>query len=220
MPRSCSASAFPLASVVVTLLGGDRLPACGIIAIAGKRGSAPTMILSRAAFGDRTGCPASSRGWSPSAGRPSCRSWPCWRRRRSSTDFDGWGGGTGHQGHRRHRGRRDDRHGVGRGLPHHHEDAVPSDVDHRDHALYVAMTVRTSTGRRSRRSRPAASSRRSVRWSWRMTARPRLDQYRRGLVALYQRRDAAGGAIVVWNNASAGALAPASGLLRPGAGRL
>ena len=43
---------------------------CGFVALAGKRGSAPTMVLSRAAFGVRGNrCPRCCRGCSPSAGR-------------------------------------------------------------------------------------------------------------------------------------------------------
>jgi purine-cytosine permease-like protein len=45
---------------------------CGFVAVAGKRGSAPTMVLSRAAFGVRGNRLASgSPGCSPWAGRPS-----------------------------------------------------------------------------------------------------------------------------------------------------
>ena len=44
---------------------------CGFVAMAGKRGSAPTMVLSRAAFGVRGNkLPAASPGCSRSAGRP------------------------------------------------------------------------------------------------------------------------------------------------------
>ena len=41
-------------AVLVTVLGVVvSFAACGLVAIAGKRGSAPTMVLSRAPFGDR-----------------------------------------------------------------------------------------------------------------------------------------------------------------------
>jgi hypothetical protein len=126
-------------AIIVTIIGVVvSFALCGIIAIAGKRGSAPTMILSRAAFGvPGRRSPASSRGWSRSAGRPSWRSWPCSRPRRSSSGSAGAAGRD--QDRRRRRRGRDDRAGVGRRLPHHHADAVDAHLDHRRVTiLYVA----------------------------------------------------------------------------------
>ena len=68
---------------------------CGVVALAGKRGSAPTMVLSRAAFGvTGNALPPSCPGCCWSAGRRcSSRS----RRSATATVFNelGWGGGDG-----------------------------------------------------------------------------------------------------------------------------
>ena len=58
---------------------------CGVVALAGKRGSAPTMVLSRAAFGvTATHCRPSCPGSCWSAGRPCWCRWRRWAPPRSS----------------------------------------------------------------------------------------------------------------------------------------
>ena len=97
---------------------------CGLIAIAGKRGSAPTMVLSRAAFGVTGQKVPGVISWLTSIG------WETFlailATLATATIFEqlGWGGGTGTKvvacvvvaaAHRR---------GLGRRLPHHHAAAV------------------------------------------------------------------------------------------------
>ena len=83
---------------------------CGFVSVAGKRGSAPTMVLSRAAYGVRGNrLPVGrSPGCSRSAGRPCSARSPPWPPPRSSSRL-GWGGGTGTKVMRPRPGRRPDR---------------------------------------------------------------------------------------------------------------
>ena len=189
MPASCSASASrsgrPCSSP--SSASSCRSLLCGIIAIAGKRGSAPTMVLSRAAFGVTGQKVPGVISWLTSIGWETflaiigdaghghdLRAARLGRRHR-------------HQGRRVPRRRRAHRARVGRRLPHHHAAAVVPDVDHRASRpiVYVALTVerrrlgrgqrhpgRVDTGR-DRRPRPGDDR-----------LRPRLDQHRRRLVAL------------------------------------
>ena len=160
--RSSSTSASPSGRrVVVTVVGiVVSFALCGVIAIAGKRGSAPTMILSRAAFGvngqkvpgvdlvaglDRLGdVPRDPRGARD--------------RRRSSTSSAGAAAPAPRSsppsswprlivvGQRRR-------------LPHHHADAVGADLDHRHrhHRLHGAHARRDRLVGGAARSRPAST---------------------------------------------------------------
>ena len=130
---------------------------CGVIAIAGKRGSAPTMILSRAAFGVNG---QKVPGVDLVAGLDRLGDVP--RDPRRARDLDDLhpprlGRRHRHQGRRRRRRGRADRLGQRRRLPHHHADAVGADLDHRHRrrcSTWCSPST-TSTGRPCRTSRPA-----------------------------------------------------------------
>ena len=65
-------------------------PLCGLVALAGKRGSAPTMVLSRAAFGVRGNRLPSLLSWLLTVGWETCwSSWPRSPPRRCSTGSAG-----------------------------------------------------------------------------------------------------------------------------------
>ena len=73
---------------VVGIVGSFLL--CGLVSLSGKRGHAPTMTLSRAAFGvsgNRVPLPFPGCSWS--AGRPSLRRSRCWPPQPSSPGWDG-----------------------------------------------------------------------------------------------------------------------------------
>ena len=68
---------------------------CGLVALAGKRGSAPTMVLSRAAFGVRGNRLPSAMSWLLTVGWETVL--VILATLATATVFDrlGWGGGTG-----------------------------------------------------------------------------------------------------------------------------
>ena len=154
-------------AVVVAVVGiVVSFALCGVIAIAGKRGSAPTMVLSRAAFGVNGQKVPGVVSWLVSIG------WETFLAilavLATATIFDqlGWSGGTTTQGRRHRRRRAHDRLGECRGLPRDHADAVGADVDHRPrhhrlrapHARRDRLVGGQRDPRRQRRSRWSARS--------------------------------------------------------------
>ena len=113
-----------LAGIIISFL------LCGFIAVAGKRGSVPTMILGRAAFGVRGNKLPSAISWLLTVGWETVLM--ILATLATATVFErlGWGGGTAHGDHRADRGHRADDRRRGDRLRPDHADA---DGDHHRH---------------------------------------------------------------------------------------
>ena len=135
---------------------------CGVIAIAGKRGSAPTMVLSRAAFGVTGQKVPGVISWLTSIGWETFLAILAVLATVDDLQPARLGRRHRHQGRRGRRRRRAHRLGVGGRLPHHHADAVGAHLGHghRHDPLHRASPSRTSTGPPSARC-PAGRRRRS-----------------------------------------------------------
>ncbi len=78
-------------ATIITVVGvAFSFLLCGVVAIAGKRGSAPTMVLSRAAFGVRGNRLPSFLSWVLTVGwETALAAWPCSPRRPCSASSGG-----------------------------------------------------------------------------------------------------------------------------------
>ena len=132
---------------------------CGFIAVAGKRGSAPTMVLSRAPFGVRGNRLPSLLSWLLTVGWETVLT--ILATLATATVFDrlGWSGGTRHQGDRAGRGGGADHRRRRDGLRPDHADAGGHHRRHRraHRGLHRAGRSTRSTGTRCRRC-PAGSA--------------------------------------------------------------
>ncbi len=179
----------------------------GLVSLAGKRGSAPTMVLSRAPFGVRgNNLPTASPTCCLSAGRPSLSRWRRSRRRRSSA---GSGGPTA-TSPRSSRSSSSRDHHRGR-LPRLHRNHAAADaVDRRarraDCRLHRTHRRRDRLGRRqraavrlgARRARGPHLRRHCTRSRW---VNAGADYSR------YQRRTSSSGGVVWWTTFG-GSIAP------------